>query len=96
MQIKPGATVYLASLFFTPDGIPTAYKTLSAYARTYGMIVLMANFCGPSWNDCTSVGDSAFWDNRGKLIARMNSQDPGLLVIEKIADHWVGKSRIYE
>lgn len=93
---KAGATVYLSSLFFTPDGIPTAYKTLSAYARTYGMNALMANFCGQSWDNCTSGGNSAFWDNRGKLIARMNSHDPGLLVIEKIDDHWFGKSLIYE
>lgn len=93
---KAGATVYLSSLFFTPNGIPTAYKNLSAYARTYGMNVLMANFCGQSWDDCPSGGDSAFWDDSGKLIASLNSQDPGLLVIEKIDDQWAGKSLIYE
>jgi predicted amidohydrolase len=93
---KAGTTVYLSSLFFTPNGIPTAYMALSAYAQKHGMNVLMANFCGQSWDNCTAGGDSGFWDSEGKLITRLNSLDPGLLVIEKIDGRWFGKSLIYE
>jgi predicted amidohydrolase len=93
---KAGTTVYLSSLFFTPNGIPTAYRALSGYAQKHGMNVLMANFCGQSWDNCTAGGDSGFWDSAGKLIARQNSVDPGLLVVEKIDGQWFGKSPIYE
>lgn len=92
---KTGTTMYLSCLFFTPGGIPTAYKALSGYARKHRMNVLMANFCGQSWDNCAAGGESGFWDSRGKLVASLNSRDPGLLMIENMDDQWVGKSVKY-
>jgi predicted amidohydrolase len=92
---KTGITVYIASIFFTPGGIPGAYKTLSGYARQYGMNVLMSNCCGQSWG-LDSGGKSGFWDKNGKLIANLNDADSGLLIIENIDNTWTGKSVKYE
>ncbi len=87
---KYGATIYLASIFFTPNGISNAYKTLSDYANLYRMKVLMSNFCGQSWG-LASGGQSGFWDKNGKLIANLNDTDPGLLIIENTNNVWTGK-----
>lgn len=88
-------TIYLASIFFTPNGIPNAYETLSGYAGKYSMNVLMANFAGRSW-DTDSGGQSAFWDKQGKLIASLDDTDAGLLLMEKNNDKWSGKTIKYK
>jgi predicted amidohydrolase len=91
---KHGASIYIASLFFTPNGIPNAYKTLSDYAKRYRMNILMSNFCGQSW-ELDSGGQSGFWDNNGKLIANLNDKDPGLLIVENDDNSWIAKRKIY-
>lgn len=92
---KNDSTFYTASIFFTPNGIPDAYKKLSDYASLYGMNVLMSNFCGQSWG-IDAGGQSGFWDNKGKLIANLNDTDSGLLIIEKTDNNWAGKTINYE
>jgi predicted amidohydrolase len=88
---KNGTTIYVASIFFTSDGISSAYKTLSEYAEQYGMKVLMSNFCGQSWG-LNSGGQSGFWDKNGKLIANLDDTDSGLLIVENVNNTWIGKS----
>ncbi|MDR1222099.1 MAG: carbon-nitrogen hydrolase family protein [Tannerella sp.] len=92
---KAGSTIYIASLFFTPGGIPNAYKTLSGYAKQFGLNVLMSNYCGQLWG-LDAGGQSGFWDKNGKLIANLNDADSGLLIIENIDNTWTGKSVKYE
>jgi predicted amidohydrolase len=92
---KNGTTIYLASIFFTPNGIPNAHKTLSDYANRYRMNVLMSNYCGQSWG-LDSGGQSGFWDKNGKLISNLNDTDSGLLIIEKINKNWNGKTIKYK
>jgi predicted amidohydrolase len=87
---RNGATIYIASLFFTPSGIPNAYKTLSDYASRHKMNILMSNFCGQSWG-LDSGGQSGFWDSNGKLIVNLNDTDSGLLIVENVNNSWVGK-----
>ncbi|RPH27706.1 MAG: carbon-nitrogen hydrolase family protein [Bacteroidales bacterium] len=92
---KNETTIYIASIFFTPNGIPNAYKTLSDYASRYSMNVLMANYCGQSWG-LDSGGQSGFWDKKGKLIANLNDTDSGLLIVENFDNTWIGKTIKYE
>lgn len=83
--------IYIASIFFSPNGIPNAYRDLQNYAEKHQMNVLMSNFSGESWGS-PSAGQSAFWNNKGELIAQMNDSDSGLLLVEKQGDDW--KSQI--
>ncbi len=83
--------LYIASIFFSPNGIPNAYNSLSNYAGQYGMNVLMSNFCGQSWG-ADSGGQSGFWDKNGNLISSLNDTDPGLLIIENIDNNWIGET----
>jgi len=83
-------SIYIASIFFSPNGIPNAYRDLQSYAEKHKMNVLMSNFSGESWG-YPSGGKSAFWNNKGELVAQMNDSDSGLLLVESQNDNWTSK-----
>lgn len=87
---KKETSIYIASIFFSPNGIPNAYRDLQNYAQKYKMNVLMSNFSGESWG-YPSGGKSAFWNNKGELVAQMNDSDSGLLLIENQNDNWTSQ-----
>lgn len=87
---KRKTDIYIASIFFSPNGIPNAYRDLQSYSQKHKMSVLMSNFSGESWG-YPSGGKSAFWNNKGKLVAQMNDSDSGLLLIENQNDNWTSK-----
>lgn len=74
-------TLYTASIFYTPKGLPEAYEQLSSYAKQYGMHVLMANFGGPSCNIDTA-SKSASWNKNGELVAQATEPGEALLLLE--------------
>jgi len=41
-------------------------------------------------------GNKGFRDSSGKLVASLNSREPGLLMIKNMDDHWIGKPLKYE
>ncbi|UPZ15592.1 carbon-nitrogen hydrolase family protein [Flavobacterium humidisoli] len=87
---KNDTDIYIASIFFSPNGIPNAYRDLQNYAEKHKMNVLMSNFSGESWGS-PSAGQSAFWNSKGDLVAQMNDSDSGLLLVEKQNDNWTSK-----
>ncbi|MFH6946159.1 carbon-nitrogen hydrolase family protein [Flavobacterium sp. FlaQc-50] len=87
---KKETSIYVASIFFTPNGIPNAYRNLQSYAQKHQMHVLMANFSGESWGT-PSAGKSAFWNNKGELVAQMNDSDSGILLLENKNDNWTSE-----
>lgn len=87
---KKETSIYIASIFFTPKGVPNAYRDLQNYAHKHKMNVLMSNFSGESWG-YPSGGKSAFWNNKGELVAQMNDSDSGLLLVENQNDNWASK-----
>lgn len=82
--------IYIASIFFSPNGIPNAYRDLQNYAQKHKMNVLMSNFSGESWG-YPAGGKSAFWNNKGELIAELNESDSGLLLVENQNENWSSK-----
>lgn len=72
--------LYVASLFYTPNGIAEAYEQLSSYAKEYQMKVLMANYYGESYG-FKAAGKSAFWNKNGELMAQTENEE-GLLIID--------------
>jgi predicted amidohydrolase len=87
---KKATDIYIASIFFTPNGIPNAYRDLQSYAEKHKMNVLMSNFSGESWG-YPSAGQSAFWNNKGELVGQMNDSDSGLLLVENKNDNWTSR-----
>lgn len=88
---KTGSTVYTASIFFEPHEMTKAHTTLSDYAKTHQMNVLMSNFSGKPYG-LIAGGKSAFWNKKGELIASLNNADEGVLLIEKVEENWKGKT----
>lgn len=87
---KRETDIYIASIFFSPNGISNAYRDLQSYSQKHQMSVLMSNFSGESWG-YPSGGKSTFWNNKGELVAQMNDSDSGLLLIENQNDNWTSK-----
>lgn len=79
---KQHTTLYTAGIFYTETSMPKAFEQLSSYAKKYTMNVLMANYCGHSYQ-LQSGGQSAFWDNKGNLIGQLDSYSQGLLIVDK-------------
>jgi predicted amidohydrolase len=87
---KAGATLYLASIFYTPGGIDEAYRDLPSYARSFGFDVLMSNFGGASYG-YDSAGKSAFWNKEGNLVGGFEGPGEGLLIAVKHDNEWTCK-----
>ncbi|MBW4360713.1 carbon-nitrogen hydrolase family protein [Flavobacterium taihuense] len=87
---KRNSSTYIASIFFSPNGIPQAHQSLQNYAYQFQMNVLMANFGGDSYGS-PSGGRSAFWNNKGELIVQMKDSGSGLLLVQKQHSGWTSK-----
>lgn len=77
---KNKTTLYLASIFYTPNGIDEGHQQLSGYAKKYSMKILMANYGGPSYK-YEAGGKSAFWNNGGALKNQIENQTDELLIV---------------
>jgi predicted amidohydrolase len=87
---KIGTDIYIASIFFTVNGIPSAYQDLQSYAQKHQMNILMSNFSDESWGR-PAGGKSAFWNKNGELVAQMSDSDSGLLILENEDDNWTSE-----
>jgi predicted amidohydrolase len=87
---KAGISIYIASIFYSPGGIPAAHQLLSNYAKKYKMNILMSNYSGNT-KDIKAGGKSAFWTSKGELLASLKSDSSGLLIVEKNKNNWILK-----
>jgi predicted amidohydrolase len=84
-------SLYIPSIFFTKNGIPEAHELLAKYSSTYSLNILMSNYSGEVYG-MKSGGRSAFWNNQGRLVGTLDSENKGLLIIEKQGDNWIKKN----
>ncbi len=82
-----GCSLYLASIFFSKNGIAKGHQALATYAKEQRMNVLMANFTGRHWNT-DSAGQSAFWNREGKRLGALKTEELGLLIAERKGENW--------
>lgn len=85
------SSIYLASIFWSLNGMPNTFETLSSYARKNQMCVLISNSYGTSWG-MQSGGQSAMWNNKGHLIGKLDVDNPGLLIVEFCNNKWLVQS----
>ncbi|HEV8506521.1 MAG TPA: carbon-nitrogen hydrolase family protein [Chitinophagaceae bacterium] len=78
---KNGATIYIASVAKTVDGMTKALNTLSATAEKYSLSVLVSN-CVGECEGKKAGGRSSVWDSKGRLLAQLNETDEGLLIFD--------------
>jgi predicted amidohydrolase len=86
-----GADVYLTSVAKPAGALAKAMLHYPNVARKHNMYVIMSDCIGPS-DDFVSVGQSAAWDRRGHLLAQMDSDSEGIVLLdttmEKASIHW--------
>jgi len=84
------STMYLASVFISPEGYKKDSAMLQNYARKYKMSILMSNFGGES-GDLQSAGKSTIWSESGVKIAGLEDVGEGLVIAKKEQGKWTGK-----
>jgi len=75
------ATLYIAGVFDSPNGVIESHERLSRYAKQHKMKVLYTNFVGTTYNS-PAAGQSAAWNNEGELLQVLTTDKEDLLVIE--------------
>lgn len=78
---ESAADIYLASVAKPAAGLAKARVHYPDVARRHAMFVIMANSVGPS-DDFVSVGQSAAWNARGELLAQMDAESEGVVVLD--------------
>ena len=86
-----GASVYLASMFFTPPELAGESARLQGYAKRHSMLVAMANFGGSS-GGLAAGGGSAIWSPSGALLVQLGEPGSGVVLAAEDATGWRGKS----
>jgi predicted amidohydrolase len=76
-----GATLYVASVAKSANGLARADVHYAAVARRHALAVLMAN-CVGRCDDFEAVGGSAVWNARGELLARLPQAGEGALLFD--------------
>lgn len=78
---RNNATVYLASVLNSVNGIDSDLKKLSDIARKYKMITFMANFTGES-GGYNCAGRSTVWNERGEIIKSLGASEESMVLFD--------------
>jgi predicted amidohydrolase len=78
---KSGASIYVASVAKSANGIEKAFEHYPEIAKKYSMTVLMANCIGKCDN-FESAGNSAIWNKQGILIGQLDDEHEGVLIFD--------------
>lgn len=76
-----GAEIYLASVAKSQSGINKALIHYPEIAKKYSIPVLMSN-CVGFCDNFQSAGQSAIWDQEGKLVSQLDSHSEGLILFD--------------
>jgi predicted amidohydrolase len=81
--IDLGANIYIASVAKSQSGVEKAMYYFPAAARKYSIPILMSN-CVGLCDDFESAGQSAIWDENGRMIAQLDHRKEGVLFFNTI------------
>ncbi len=78
---EAGAVAYIASVAKTASGVANACIRLSEIAAEFSMPVAMANCLGVL-DGAECRGRSSAWNRSGKLVAQLDEENEGVLVVD--------------
>lgn len=78
---KKEAQIYIASVAKSQAGIKKAYEHFSKIAKEFKTPVLMSN-CVGYCDNFLSVGQSAVWDENGKLIGQLDKDNQEIMIYD--------------
>lgn len=77
------ATIYIASVLNSVNGVNADIEKLSNIASTYKMTTFMSNYIGESGGyEC--AGKSSIWNTEGELIAQLDNRTEGILTYDTL------------
>lgn len=84
---RVGCSIYATSCFITVQGYEKDAAQLQGYAKTHGMVVLMANYGAPigQWS---TAGKSAIWAEGGTLLAVGPATGEAVVLGQRTAAGW--------
>lgn len=78
---RNNATIYIASVLSSINGIDDELKKLSDIARNNNLVTFMANYVGKSGGyEC--AGKSSVWNENGELIGQLGDKEEGLVIFD--------------
>lgn len=78
---RNNATIYIASVLSSINGIDSELKKLSDIARNNNLVTFMANYVGKSGGyEC--AGKSSVWNEKGELIGQLGDKEEGLIIFD--------------
>jgi len=80
---RNNATVYLASVLNSVEGVDADLQKLSDIAKKYKMATLMSNYIGES-GGYKCAGKSSVWADNGELIKQLGENDEGLIIFDTV------------
>ncbi|MBW2242556.1 MAG: carbon-nitrogen hydrolase family protein [Deltaproteobacteria bacterium] len=90
-----GASIYLAGVFVSPEGIQVDTERLAGYASRHSMLVAMAN-AGAGASRLDSAGGSSIWSPEGTRVAHVEGLGAGVALARKTEAGWVGESHVLQ
>ncbi len=75
------ASVYIASVLNSVNGVDEDHRKLSDIAKNYGMVTFMANYIGES-GGYKCAGKSSVWNKNGELIQQLDDKKEGIIIYD--------------
>ena len=85
-----GAEIYAAGVFLTDAWYQTDVPRLATYARTHGMLTVMANHAA-SVGSYDSLGKSTVWTPDGEVLVQAAGTEDALLIASSSKGGWRGE-----
>lgn len=85
------ATLYVSSIFYSPNGMIGLKEKMKTYSQTYGLDIAISNFVGTIW-DNEAGGRSLFFSKLGECVSEGSADKEALLISTKIHDTWSTKN----
>ena len=79
--LRAGASVYVASVAKTEQGVNGANERLAKIASEYSIDVMMANCIG-AMDGTECVGRSGVWNSEGRQLGHLSSDEAGVAVLD--------------
>ena len=78
---RNNATIYVASVLSSVNGIDAELKKLSEISKNNNLITFMANYVGKSGGyEC--AGKSSVWNEKGELIGQLGDKEEGIIIFD--------------
>jgi len=90
-----GASSYLVSTFIAPTDLEKKTASLSGYAARHSMVVVFANYGGPS-GGLASGGASAIWSESGELLAQLDGIGAGVVAAAQSDGSWSATTTMFQ